>query len=194
MLRESAQDSKFRTREELQLFQFNPTNYGPFTNALQIDRLPELGPGTEVQAMQPKLTELANSLKCKQEIGKGCLAGLWLWYDFLEESHQISQAMHSSTGSYWHGIMHRREMDFGNAKYWFRQTGSHPVFAELAKQVAGIEDAPTSLKRQPEWDPFHFVDLCEQALRSGEHQQACQQVQKLEWELLFDYCYREGIA
>lgn len=179
------------------MFQLDPADYGPFQEVLQPDRLPELGPGSEVQSMRPKLRELASSLNFKREVGKGCLAGLWLWYDFLEESHQISQAMHNSTGSYWHGMMHRREMDFGNSKYWFRQTGNHPLFPTLAEQAAALaqstDDAPSFLSEQASWDPFRFVDLCQQAIRSGEHQLLCQQLQKLEWELLFDYCYREGM-
>lgn len=30
------------------------------------------------------------------------LAGLWLWHDWLHESHTISQGIASATGSYWH--------------------------------------------------------------------------------------------
>jgi hypothetical protein len=30
------------------------------------------------------------------------LAGLWLWHDWLDESHAISQALHDATGSFWH--------------------------------------------------------------------------------------------
>src|SRR5690554_1595201 len=54
-------------------------------------------------------------------------AGLWLYIDELDRSHTISQRMHDATGSFWHGIMHRREGDFGNSHYWFRRTGDHPV-------------------------------------------------------------------
>ena len=50
-------------------------------------------------------------------------AGIWLYVDDLERSHGISQNLHTAEGSYWHGIMHRREGDFSNAKYWFRQAG-----------------------------------------------------------------------
>ena len=42
-----------------------------------------------------------------------CLCGLWLLHDFLDESHSLSQEITTDTGSYWHGIMHRREPDYG---------------------------------------------------------------------------------
>src|SRR5688572_27783268 len=42
------------------------------------------------------------------------LAGLWLWHDYLIESHHISQNLSTPTGSFWHAIMHRREGDFSN--------------------------------------------------------------------------------
>ena len=60
-----------------------------------------------------------------------CMAGLWLRHDFLDESHRISQDLENPSGSYWHGIMHRRELDFSNAKYWFRRVGMHRVFEPL---------------------------------------------------------------
>jgi hypothetical protein len=58
-------------------------------------------------------------------------AGLWLYVDALERSHQISQGLEDATGSFWHGIMHRREGDFSNAHYWFRRMGAHPALRSL---------------------------------------------------------------
>lgn len=58
-------------------------------------------------------------------------SGLWLYVDELDLSHDISQTMKDATGSYWHGIMHRREGDFSNSHYWFAQTGNHPAMAAL---------------------------------------------------------------
>lgn len=107
------------------------------------------------------------------------LAGLWQMHDFLDESHQCSQSIEGlgedSCGDYWHAIMHRREPDWSNSKYWFRHVGSHPVFVPLSDAVAQLlaEDLPssqvTSLRRviaDGSWDPFAFVDLCQQATQS----------------------------
>ncbi|MEM6561275.1 MAG: hypothetical protein AAF656_06725, partial [Planctomycetota bacterium] len=43
------------------------------------------------------------------EAASAALAGLWLWHDFLDESHTISQGIDNQTGAFWHMIMHRRE-------------------------------------------------------------------------------------
>src|SRR5262245_21627515 len=52
------------------------------------------------------------------------LAGLWLYHDWLDESHRISQSLDTPTGSFWHAIMHRRERDFSNSKYWYARCAS----------------------------------------------------------------------
>ncbi len=69
-------------------------------------------------------------------------AGLLQMHDFLEESHVCSQRIEGRgtdrSGDYWHGIMHRREPDYGNAKYWFRRVGVHPVFGEMAPEADTI--------------------------------------------------------
>jgi hypothetical protein len=46
----------------------------------------------------------------------------------FERSHSIVQAMAGSDAAYIHGMIHRVEGDFWNAKYWFRRSKKHPAF------------------------------------------------------------------
>lgn len=83
-------------------------------------------------------------------------AGLWLLVDDLERSHAISQGIDTPTGSYWHAIMHRREGDFSNAKYWLRQAGSHPVWESLAMDPSAFVD---EVARRQHVNPTDLVEL-----------------------------------
>lgn len=114
-----------------------------------------------------------------------CTSGLWLLAGDLERSHTISQDHDSAEGSFWHGIMHRREGDFGNAKYWFRRVGRHPVFAQIARQAA---DLPPSLLDGDALDPLAFVDACQQAAAGVPGAAQCRELQWLEWQCLFATC------
>jgi hypothetical protein len=67
--------------------------------------------------------------------------------------------------------------------------GDHPIYDLLAAELAG-KPAPDSLPEDA-WDPFAFVDACQQAVRAGgAAADACRKLQQREWELLFDFCYR----
>lgn len=141
-----------------------------------------------------------------QNMANACLAGLWLMYDHLDESHSISQSIDTPTGSYWHAIMHRREGDFDNAKYWFRRVGMHPIFAPLAdsaRELTKEYDSGASdldriaawLGKVTDWEPFPFVDLCAAAVRGRSAVGGlCRLVQQRECRLLFDFCYRQAIG
>lgn len=96
-------------------------------------------------------------------------SALWLYVDELDRSHRISQDLHDSTGSYLHGIMHRREGDFWNSHYWMRQSGSHPVW-----------------KRIPGYDPDHFIDAV--AAAKGKDSTDLLTLQRAEWTEVMAYC------
>lgn len=173
---------------------FDTKAYPPAIAALwSPDRLPELGPGTPNVAVRDALRALsADRLfpQCRdREAALGCLSGLWLLHDFLDESHAISQDLGGWIGAYWHGIMHRREPDAGNAKYWFRRVDANPVYEALAADAAEIGLPVPGGK----WDPFAFVDCCERGRGRGSGaEMTCRRVQLREMQLLFDHCY--GLA
>ena len=119
------------------------------------------------------------------------LSGLLLRLNRWEESHELSQALNTIEGSYWHGIAHRLEPDYGNASYWFRRVGRHPIFPRLqaaAAHIVGAQSTPWRLKQ--EWDPFLFIQWCEEASGGGDASQvkAATAIQNAEWELLFEWC------
>ncbi|MGH8672350.1 MAG: hypothetical protein ACREUA_10020 [Burkholderiales bacterium] len=134
-------------------------------------------------------------------MARACISALWLYHDYLDESHKISQSLNTREGSYWHAILHRREGDHSNSKYWFARTGSHPVYTPLwaaAKRLASnetLEDAARFLADQPRWQPETFVDLCRACVTGNATcEKLCREVQRVEWGLLFDYCYRHAIG
>lgn len=135
-------------------------------------------------------------------------AGVLQMHDCLDASHARSQTIEGegrhSAGDYWHAIMHRREPDYGNSKYWFRHVGNlHPVFSDLALRAAGILDAcrdpDAAVWRQRvirvvDWDPFAFVDLCQQVAKheSRPLAVAVRQIQWVEMSLLLKSTWHDA--
>jgi hypothetical protein len=188
---------------------FDPDAYGPvFAPLVAVDRRRPLGAGTPQDASRGALERLmvksafahAARSVAHRDMAECCISGVWLLHDFLDESHTISQSINTASGSFWHGIMHRREGDFSNAKYWFRRVGAHEVFDAIAQRAAELaaERGNTSIvgkvATKSNWDPFAFVDLCESAVCGHDDaRQFCLDVQQAEWELLFDYCYQAAV-
>jgi hypothetical protein len=116
--------------------------------------------------------------------------GLLYALDAIDEAHKIFQDSPGDLGSYWHGMMHRREGDFDNARYWFRRSGVLPFFDELHRVAC---EHSAVMARQSNWDPYLFTGQCEQA-RFGETEglEELANLQRVEFEVLFDYCWRQS--
>lgn len=85
-------------------------------------------------------------------------AGLWLYVDDLERSHVVCQEIETPTGSYWHGIMHRREGDYANSRYWHHRAAGHPLLRDApdgliaeVERVQGRDDPAVVARQRQEW-------------------------------------------
>lgn len=179
---------------------FDPASYGPeVARILALDgngnRLVPLncGPCSSEEARRVLKELAADALFPHVSEPSVAMAGLWLYFSCFEEAHELANDSNSSEGYFWHAIVHRQEGDPGNSAYWFRKAGTHPVHSQLA------EDAASILKRfrQAEfrvgrWDPYAFVSFCDRARRQpgSQQEQAALEIQRAEWQLLFDYCAR----
>ena len=141
-----------------------------------------------------------------QDFAECVRSALFLYLSDLDQSHAISQSIPTATGGFLHGIMHRQEPDFSNSKYWFRRVGSHEVFPALrlaaldvlaakAAESANAGDLRAQIERRAQWDPFWFIDQCEAAGHGDAAlEQRLREIQRQEWQLLFDYCYRKAVG
>jgi hypothetical protein len=119
-------------------------------------------------------------------------AALLYAYDGIDESHHIVQELASGQASYWHGMLHRREGDFENARYWFRRTGRLGVFPEMHARAAAVSPL---MGRQMDWDPYVLVGQCEQARFGGDvDRKELVALQRIEFEVMFDFLWRDAFA
>ncbi len=100
-------------------------------------------------------------------------AGLLQVGEFWDASHEAAQQADDLgerwTSAYWHEIAHRREPDFGNAAYWARRVGQHPVFADVAL-AAG----------DPSWNPMRMIELCSSARPGSPEELRARRLQRIE--------------
>src|SRR5262245_2719139 len=110
---------------------------------LQTPEIPELGPGPRsgceaVTALEASLSDALSGAKISSTNQELIRSAVYLWHDHLDASHTISQSIENADGSYLHAIMHRREPDYWNSKYWFRRVGRHVCFARLTREAAEL--------------------------------------------------------
>lgn len=138
--------------------------------------------------------ELSTQIQQQAGLSAAVRSGLLLWNDDLDASHTLSQDIHDSTGSYWHAIMHRREGDAGNSKYWWRRTGAHPAFDAVQQAVSAVLENETAaaarnfaaeLQRSGKWQPERFVDACS---AGSDRDEWLLRVQAAEMETLLNWC------
>ena len=163
---------------------------------IQWDSPPDFGSSRRASVKTTELepTALLPSDALEHPEAQGlCWSAILLWLDDLHGSHEISQGISSREGSYWHGIMHRREPDYSNAKYWFRKVPTHPIHEKLSTWVSkhvNCREVRSKNMTTP-WSSEQFVDLCADNFDcKTEIRDAIEAVAAAEWFFLFDYCRR----
>ncbi len=149
------------------------------------------------EARKRLLAAKADDWFANSQSPREALAGLWLYFSCIDESHSISQNLHTPDGCYWHGILHRLEPDNWNAKYWLRQASPHPIHADLRKAAAKIASTPANAVTIPTtWDSLWFADLHDAVIHDSAHplRQQVLLIQLAEWQLLFHHCASRGNA
>lgn len=145
---------------------------------------------------EPGLAELLPGMG--RPVRLALAAGILQALDFWEASHEAAQEAddlgESATAAYWHGIAHRREPDAGNAAYWFRRVGRHPIFGalgEAARELIDREDGPipaavARLTSGGDWDPSAMISLCVGTVPGGEGEPLARRLQRIEMIALLE--------
>jgi hypothetical protein len=138
---------------------------------------PALGPRRRPSALSLAEAESRVAHACADRGLKGeraqCLRALFLlWHDHLDPAHALVQDLGGGDAAFVHGIIHRREPDYSNARYWFNRIGPHRALEPLAEAaaplLAGRPALPYRLIRDGVWDPFVFIDVVSTAARQPE--------------------------
>jgi hypothetical protein len=184
--------------------EFNPAQYGPVVAGIfALDAAPE-GSGNRLAPLvcaasisrkagailaQAKGPELFPNARRPME----ATVGLWLYFSFFEEAHQLVDVLDTKEAALWHGIVHRMEPDSGNAAYWYRRAGRHDIFRDLAREASRIlQTLPDAEFRVGQWDPYSYLAFCDRARvqPNSSQERAAREIQRAEWQILFDYCAR----
>jgi hypothetical protein len=111
-------------------------------------------------------------------------AGLFFYFNCWTDSHHVAQNIETPDGSYWHALIHRQEPDAFNAGYWFQRVGSQHAIYPAIRKFAATRGVNFGLI----WDPKKFIDYCLTAAPGSDEARKAQEVQLVEWQLLFDHC------
>jgi hypothetical protein len=169
------------------------------------------------QLRSAEVEELFEGLTVRDGPMAACaVAGLHLWNDDFEAAHNLCQGIDTPSGGYWHGLCHRREghlgsgleSNMGNAKYWFRRVGEHPVFASVYHSTLRVLDSTGSgfrwateaaglLRERRRWDPVALIDWFVQAearVLSAPTQSLLEEIQWREIDLLVHWCVERAVS
>lgn len=125
------------------------------------------------------------------------LASLWLLEGDLDSAHTHAQKWDSLHGCCWHAIMHRREGDWDNAKYWYQRASKSPVISNFRQTILTqhyYRIVTPELVRPVKVDEFldDWVDIHQKAVQPSAPENLVKTLRGLdwiEWQLLLAHCF-----
>ncbi len=149
-------------------------------------------PNSGVEGDMPSLLKIVDTSVPAGPMRECLHAGLWVLADDLNQAHRICQEIATPHGAAWHAIVHRREGDFWNSKYWWRRAAG-VRFAGLSERIkATLKDATPEIafwSGGERHDAARFVDLVERFAERPEMRDALVTAQRMEWAALFEECW-----
>lgn len=120
-----------------------------------------------------------------------CRAGILLWNDDLKAAHPLVQELPDDTAAFWHAVLHRREGDYSNARYWWNRVGEHPAFEPIFDSV--LHRVPEfslldEVRASGRWLPLEFNAACQKWASDGKHEAELRATQRLEMRGLLEWC------
>ena len=129
----------------------------------------ESRPGTMSAAEVRARVEAAMPAGASAAARERVMAASLLYHDHHNAAHDLVQDMTDPDGSLVHALVHRREPDYWNANYWYRQAGDHELYRLLAARLATMrpEGSAASVANRlvlsGTLDPMALVAACEGA-------------------------------
>lgn len=121
------------------------------------------------------------------------LAACLLYHDHHNDAHDLVQDLTDPDGSLVHALVHRREPDYWNANYWYRQAGEHPVYRGLAGRLEFLPKAGAAagvaerMAMSGTVDTMEYIAACESVSRRAADDPMAEflrRLQDVEFELL----------
>jgi hypothetical protein len=157
----------------------------------------ELGPGPRMNILsRAEIDHTLERVGIPHDVAELIRALLLLWNDHHDAAHAIVQDCETPDGNLIHAILHRREPDYSNARYWFHRVGAHPCFAPLARQVEHFltaEGNPSllhELVKKGQWDPEAVISACLRVSKERHHvveRVTLQKIQQIETRVLLHH-------
>jgi hypothetical protein len=160
-----------------------------FLREAQLPRISAQEPTPDRRLIQRVAAAEDHEIAAKDESAGRCTRSLlFIAAGGLDQAHRIVQEISTTDGAYIHGMVHRIDGDFDNARYWFGRAGVQPAATEMYRRAAA---SSVTVANRPIWDPFLVTDMVETSRTAGVTEEL-RAVLIIEFEVLLESCVGAG--